>query len=156
MARHHGVAALTTLPTPSPAPASGALPHALPNGAGDRLMLLAIRRMGAHGLADAHAATQFFVGFGQGFRRPLVLARAFMAELAATAATTIAIAPCCCARMTWAEGALLTAIGQAERRPDAARLLLADVMAERRAGAILASAAALSAAFADLGLPIGD
>jgi len=33
--------------------------------------------------------------------------------------------------------------------------LLADLMAQRRADAIVATAAALSAAFADAGLPIG-
>jgi hypothetical protein len=146
---------LSILPAPSPAPAPAALPHPLPDAQGDRLLLLAIRRMGAHGLADAHAANTFLLAFGSGFRRPLVLARAFMAELAATATATIAIAPCCCARMTWAEDALITAIGHAERRPDVTRLLLADVMAERRADAIVASAAALSAAFADAGMPIG-
>ena len=146
---------MTTLPAPSPAPNPAALPHPLPSAHGDRLLLLAIRRMGAHGLADAHVAQRYIAAFGSGFRRPLILARSFMAELAATATTTIAIAPCCCARMTWAEAALLTAIGHAERRPDAARLLLADVMAERRADAIVASAAALSAAFADAGMPIG-
>lgn len=146
---------MTTLPAPSPAQSPAALPHPLPDTPGDRLLLLAIRRMGAHGLSDAHAAQTFFAVFGSGFRRPLILARSFMAELAATAATTIEIAPCCCARMTWAEGALLTAIGHAEHRPDTTRLLLADVMAERRADAIVASAAALSAAFADAGMPIG-
>ncbi len=132
-----------------------ALPHSLPTLAGDRLMLFAIRRMGAHGLADAHIANSFVATFGSGFRRPLVLARSFMAELAATARATIAIAPCCCSRMTWAEASLLTAIGQAERRPELARLLLADVLAERRADSIVASAAALSMAFADAGLPVG-
>ncbi|MBN8807299.1 MAG: hypothetical protein J0I47_03540 [Sphingomonas sp.] len=146
---------MTALPAPAPAPAPAILPHALPDATGDRLMLLAIRRMGAHGLADAAVAQRYLMAFGPSFRRPLVLARAFMAELAATATTTIPIAPCCCQRMTSAEAAILTAIGHAERRPETARLLLADVMAERRADAILASAAALSAAFADLGLPIG-
>ncbi|WP_299429255.1 DUF6628 family protein [Sphingomonas bacterium] len=146
---------MTTLPAPSPASTPTALPHPLPAVAGARLLLIAIRRMGAHGLNDAHVAQTFIAAFGQGFRRPLVLARSFMAELAATATTTIAIAPCCCARMTWAEGALIDAVGNAERRPDTARLLLADLMAERRADAITASAAALSVAFADLGLPIG-
>lgn len=131
------------------------LPHVLPHLPGDRLALLAIRRMGAHGLADAHVANSFVAAFGGGFRRPLVLARAFMAELAATATATIPIAPCCCARMTWAEATLLTAIAEAERRPDLARVLLADVLAERRADAIVASAAALSAAFADAGMPVG-
>jgi hypothetical protein len=132
-----------------------ALPHTLPTLPGDRLMLLAIRRMGAHGLGDAHIGNSFVAAFGSGFRRPLVLARSFMAELAATATATIAIAPCCCARMTGAEAALLTAIGQAERRPELSRLLLADLLAERRADSIVASAAALSAAFADAGVPVG-
>lgn len=146
---------MTTLPDPSPASTPAALPHPLPTAHGERLLLIAIRRMGAKGLADAHVAQIFVAAFGQGFRRPLVLARAFMAELAATATAPIAIAPCCCARMTWAEGALLTAIGHAERRPDTARLLLADVLAERRADGIVASAAALATAFADAGKPIG-
>jgi hypothetical protein len=140
--------------TPSASQVAEALPHALPESNAARLLLLAIRRMGAHGLNDAVAANTFLSAFGNGFRRPLVLARAFMAELAATATTTIPIAPCCCARMTWAESTLITAIGNAERRPEMARLLLADLMAQRRADAIVASAAALSGAFADAGMPL--
>ncbi len=141
--------------TPPASPVADALPHALPPSNAERLLLLAIRRMGAHGLTDAVAANTFLSAFGSGFRRPLVLARAFMAELAATATATIPIAPCCCARMTWAEAAIVTAIGQAERRPDLTRVLLADLMAQRRADAIAASAAALCAAFADAGMPLG-
>lgn len=143
---------------PAPLPASlvsEALPYRLPETMAARILLLAIRRMGAHGLNDAVAANSFLSAFGAGFRRPLLLTRAFMAELAATSTTTIPIAPCCCARMTWAEEAMLTAIGHAERRPEIARLLLADLMAQRRADAITASAAALSAAFADAGMPVG-
>ncbi|WP_296617586.1 DUF6628 family protein [Sphingomonas sp.] len=142
---------------PSPMPASlvsEALPYSLPQTTAARLLLLAIRRMGAHGLNDAIAANTFMSTFGAGFRRPLLLARAFMAELAATSTTSIPIAPCCCARMTWAEQTMITTIGQAERRPETARLLLADLMAQRRADAIVATAAALSAAFADAGLPL--
>ena len=61
------------------------LPHALPAGAGARIALFAIRRMGAHGLADARAAHVIFTTFGQRFRRPLILTRTLMAELASTA-----------------------------------------------------------------------
>jgi len=142
---------------PAPMPASlvsEALPHCLPETIAARILLLAIRRMGAHGLNDAIAANTFLSAFGAGFRRPLLLARAFMAELAATSTTTIPIAPCCCARMTWAEETMITAIGHAERRPETARLLLADLMAQRRADAIVATAAALAGAFADAGLPL--
>lgn len=144
-------------PATPPAPASPvaeALPHALPESNAARLLLLAVRRMGAHGLNDAVAANSYLSAFGRGFRRPLVLTRAFMAELAATATATIPIAPCCCARMTWAEASIVTAISEAERRPELSRVLLADLMAQRRADAIAASAAAVAAAFADAGMPL--
>lgn len=131
------------------------LPRPLPACAHARLALVAIRRMGAHGLADAHAATALWAGFGQEFRRPLTLARALMADLAATAAGPIAIAPCCCARVTAAEGALLDVLARAETEPEAAHLLLADLLGTRRADGVLASATALAAAFADAGRPIG-
>ncbi|MGN6820519.1 MAG: DUF6628 family protein, partial [Sphingomonas sp.] len=77
---------------PIPLPASlvsEALPHPLPGTTAARILLLAVRRMGAHGLNDAVATSAFLSAFGQGFQRPLLLARAFMAELAATSTTTI-------------------------------------------------------------------
>lgn len=135
-------------------PTATALPHLLPNCPNARLALFAIRRMGAHGLDDAAAAHALFTGFGRGFRRPLLLMRALMAELAATAAGSIAIAACCCPRMTAAEEVLLSVLARAETEPDAARLLLADLLSVRRADGALATAAALAAAFADEGRPI--
>ena len=131
-----------------------ALPHLLPSCPNARLALFAMRRIGAHGLADARAAHALFTGFGQSFRRPLVLLRALMADLAATATGPIAIAPCCCARMTQAEAAMLTVLARVETAPDAARLLLADLLGVRRADGVLASAAAVAMAFADEGRPV--
>lgn len=131
------------------------LPHALPHCANARIALFAMRRMGANGLADARAAHALFTAFGQGFRRPLVLLRALMADLAGSAAGTIAIAPCCCARMTPAEDALLTILARVEMAPDTARYLMADLLGVRRVDGVLASAAAVAAAFADEGRPIG-
>ena len=131
------------------------LPHALPTCHNARLALFAIRRMGAHGLADARAAHAMFTAFGQGFRRPLVLMRTLMTELATYAAGTIAIAPCCCARMTPAEAALLAILARIETAPDVAHYLMADLLGVRRVGPTLMSAAALAAAFADEGRPIG-
>ncbi|MDB5705415.1 MAG: hypothetical protein JWN66_2531 [Sphingomonas bacterium] len=139
--------------TPAPAP-SQMLPHAMPACPNGRLALFAIRRMGAHGLADAHAAHAMLNGFGESFRRPLVLMRALMADLAGSAAGNIAIAPCCCMRMTAAESAVLTILAQVETAPEKAQLLLADLLGIRRVDGVLASAAALSAAFADAGRPI--
>ena len=134
--------------------AKAALPHAMPPCPNARLALFAMRRMGAHGLADALVANAFVGDFGEGFRRPLVLMRAFMADLAGSAAGTISIAPCCCARLTSAEAAVLTVLGRAEIAPEAARLLLADLLGARRVDGVLASATAVAQAFADAGRPV--
>ena len=144
---------MTIAPTPA-ANTMSALPHALPGCRDARLALFALRRMGAHGLADAHAANAFVGGFGEGFRRPLVLMRALMADIAANSTCPIAIAPCCCARMTSAERALLTILARAETASENARLLLGDLLGTRRIDGVLASAMALSQAFADAGRPI--
>jgi hypothetical protein len=130
------------------------LPHPLPPCENARIALFAMRRMGAHGLADARAAHTMVTAFGQSFRRPLVLLRALMADLAATSAGTIAIAPCCCARATPAEAAMLSILARIETAPETARLLMADLLGVRRVDGVLASAAAVAAAFADEGRPI--
>jgi hypothetical protein len=130
------------------------LPHTLPSCPNARIALFAMRRMGAHGLADARAAHTLFTAFGAGFRRPLTLLRALMADLAGSASNTIAIAPCCCARMTAAEAAMVTVLGRVETRPEAARLLMADLLGIARVDGVLASAAAVAAAFADGGRPV--
>lgn len=130
------------------------LPHALPGCANARVALFAIRRMGAAGLHDARAAQAIFIAFGQEFRRPLLLLRNLMADLAAHASGPIAIAPCCCARMTSAEGTLLSILARIETSPGAARYLLADLLGIRRVDSVVASAAVVAAAFADAGRPI--
>ncbi len=134
--------------------AIAALPHLMPACPNARLALFAMRRIGAHGLADARASHALFTGFGQSFRRPLVLIRALMADLAATSTGPIAIAPCCCPRMTSAEAAMLTILARVETAPDVARLLLSDLLGVRRADGVLASAAAVAMAFADEGRPV--
>ncbi len=131
-----------------------ALPYTLPSCVNARVALFAIRRMGGNGLEDARAAHVFLTTFGEGFRRPLTLARALMADMAATSSMPIAIAPCCCGRMTASEGALLSILARVEFAPDAALLLMQDLLGHRRVDGVLASAAALAAAFADEGHPI--
>lgn len=131
-----------------------AMPHAMPAAPGARTLLFAFRRLGTHGLGDAAAAQALLGGFGHGFRRPLVLLRAMMADLAASAVAPISIAPCCCARVTPAEQAMLTILARAETAPGAARLLLADLLGIRHVDGVFASVAAVAAAFADAGQPI--
>ena len=130
------------------------LPQPLPHCENARIALFTMRRMGAHGLSDARAAHTLFTAFGQGFRRPLVLMRALMADLAGSAAGTIAIAPCCCARMTPAESAMLSILARVEPAPDTARYLMRDLLGVRSIDGVLTSAAAVAAAFADEARPV--
>lgn len=131
-----------------------ALPALQPEGAGARLLLFGIRQMGANGLHDASAANAFLTAFGRSFQRPLVLLRALMAEMSATAAGPIQIAPWCCPRITGAEATLLEAIARVHNRPDAATMLFADLMGVRDASIVAVTAHALAGAFADLALPL--
>lgn len=133
---------------------SSVLPHHAPACPNAKIALFAIRRMGANGLADARAAYALFTAFGEGFRRPLLLVRAMMAEIAAESSMPVAIAPCCCNRVTASEHALLTILARVETATDQARLLMQDMLGHRRADGVLATAAALAAAFADEGRPI--
>ncbi|WP_242140080.1 MULTISPECIES: DUF6628 family protein [unclassified Sphingomonas] len=139
---------------PSATALAATLPHLLPDDANARLLLFAFRRMGAHGLNDAHAAQAVMDGFGAQFRRPLTLLRAMMADLAGAATCPIAIAPCCCRRTTHAEHALLTIVARAETAPGSARLLLGDLIGVRNPDGVLASVTLAAQAFADAGRPI--
>ncbi len=130
------------------------LPRALPEGDAARLFLLAVRRMGAHGLDDAHVAGAFMTTFGAAFRRPLMAMRVMMNELAATSSAPITIAPCCCARMTGAEAALIDIISRLGDHPRTAHILLADLLGISRVDGVLATMALVTSSFADLGHPI--
>jgi hypothetical protein len=91
------------------------LPLPLPAGRIERSVLFAVRRMAAHGVRDVSAAWLILDLFSTGFRRPLVLLRAFMLELSHTATASIRVAPCCATRMTEHEGLiLLTLFGAAD------------------------------------------
>lgn len=148
---------MTLAPTPPASPSvrfsTGAYLNA-PEDANARLLLFAFRRMGAHGLRDACATHAFFGAFGPGFRRPLVLMRTMMADLAAGATCAISIAPCGSPRMTSAEATVLRILSLAQVQPDRARLLLADLINTRHPDGVLASIAVLAQAFADAGRPI--
>jgi hypothetical protein len=130
------------------------LPALQPEDPGARLLLFGIRQMGMHGLTDACAAHAFVVGFGKGFRRPLVLLRALMRDMATLSERVIPIAPWCCPRMTGTEATLLAVLGRVRTNPESAQLLLADLLGVRDASGVLFTAAALANAFADLGLPL--
>jgi hypothetical protein len=125
----------------------------LPDCPHARLALFTVRRMGAHGLADAQAAMAMLDIFGLSFRRPLLLTRIFLSELAATARRTIAVAPCCCLRMTGSEQELLVLLA-ANADPAGLRLTARMLLGSREVDNVLATAAAVSAAYADAGRPL--
>ncbi|TKD50786.1 DUF6628 family protein [Sphingomonas baiyangensis] len=135
-------------------PLAAALPHLQPHDAAGRLLLFGIRQMGAHGLNDAACAHAFVTAFGKDFRRPLVLLRTLMHEMSQAAAGPIQIAPWCCRRMTAGEAALLTVLRRIDREPDAAALLLSDLLGVREPASVAVSAHLLASAFSDLGLPL--
>lgn len=139
-------------PQPDPFDLSDPVPAA---SAMARVALIhAVRRIAVGGLHDAYAANTMFATFGLGFRRPLVLLRALMAELARVSQRSIAVGPCCCHRLTDAEFRLLGAIAIAAGDPAAAEAELAALAGVRHCPAALSAAVALSTACYDLGRPL--
>jgi hypothetical protein len=66
----------------------------------------------------------------------------------------VQIAPWCCPRMTASEATLVGALGKVRTNPQAAALLLADLIGVRDATGLLPTAHALAQSFADLALPL--
>ena len=132
------------------------LPHAAPASPYRRLLLFAIRRMAGAGISDAHAAHAIFTGFGLGYRRPLVLLRALMAELSRVSSAQLKVAPCCCPRMTSDEAMLVDLIAEAPLRPSEVHQALRDLLHVKACPGALSSAEAVASAFADLGMPLAD
>lgn len=132
------------------------LPHQVPSCPYSRLLLFGIRRMAAGGLDDATASHAFFTGFGMGFRRPLILLRAFMAEAARVASTPLLVAPCCAGRATAAERSLLSAIARAPERPDLAHAELTRLFHVRDCLGLVTSAQAIAVSFHDHGMPLAS
>ena len=130
------------------------LPLPLPDDRSDRIVLVMLRRMGGHGLRDAGAAMIALNHFGRDFRRPLVLLRAFMAELAEASERSITLAPCCAMRMTEDEGLLLEALAMTRGHSARTARNLRRLTGGERIGQPLSTAYALGAALEDLGMPL--
>jgi len=130
------------------------LPLPLPEEAADRVVLVMLRRMGGHGLHDASAALIAFNRFGMQFRRPLVLLRAFLAEIATVSGRQIQLAPCCAMRMTEDEGLLIEALAMTRRNSARSARNLRRLTGIETVGRPLSTAFALGAALEDLGMPL--
>ncbi|MEA3390194.1 DUF6628 family protein [Sphingobium sp. CCH11-B1] len=130
------------------------LPRPMPGGYGNRLFLFVMRRMASGGVNDAHAANAMLGAFGRSYRRPLILMRAMMLELARVSSRKILVAPCCCARMTADEGLLMQAAGIALRDPNGAYEQVSGLLGNDHALGALTCLQAVAQAHADLGRPL--
>lgn len=130
------------------------LPYPAPTDGMQRMTLITLRRMGAHGIRDAQAALLFINAFGKDFRKPLVLLRAFMVELARVSARRITLAPCCALRMTADEARLIGILATAAAAQCTAARHLSELAGTGAIGAPLSTAAAFGDAVADLGRPL--
>ena len=130
------------------------LPRSMPGGYGNRLFLYAMRRMASAGVNDAHAANAMLGAFGRSYRRPLILMRAMMLELARSATRKILVAPCCCARMTSDEALLMQATGAALQDPHGAYDLLSALLGNDNVLGALTCLQAVAQAHGDLGRPL--
>lgn len=125
------------------------LPLPLPATRIERSVLFAVRRMAAYGVRDVSAAWLVLDLFSTGFRRPLVLLRAFMLELAHAATGPIKVAPCCATRMTEDEGLIMLALFTATSDLASAEDALANVTGTRQVFEPLSAAAVFGQAIGE-------
>lgn len=125
-----------------------------PHGYGNRLFLFILRRMASAGVNDAHAAHAMLGGFGKSYRRPLVLMRAMMLEMARASGRKILVAPCCCARMTSDEALIMQAIGEALDDAPSAYHRLTILLDNQNALGALTCLQAVAQSYGDLGRPL--
>ncbi len=133
------------------------LPFPLPGRRSECIVLVATRRMAAHGIRDAQAALLLLDLFGAGFRRPLVLLRTFILELAQASQRMIKLAPCCAMRMTEDEARLIAVLRSAARDPAGAELVLIQLADNPFVSEPLSAAAVFGRVLeesADPGLPV--
>ena len=127
------------------------IPHPAPEQRVARTLLIALRRIAASGIDDASAANLLLGTFGIGYRRPLMFLRVLMQEVSRVSQHQIAIAPCCCPRMTEGEAAILLAVDSGTAHPHITRAALARVTGTIDLAPALSFAQALGDALADLG-----
>jgi hypothetical protein len=132
------------------------LPLAIPDGRIERLLLYAIRRMAIYGLRDAYVTNAMMGQFGLRHRKPLLLLRGFLAELARVSLRHIQVAPCCCLRMTQDEARILTVIAKSNTEPGWARYHLERLTGGEDAILSLSAAMAINDTLAELGVPVGS
>jgi hypothetical protein len=130
------------------------LPHLAPSAQPARDVLVAMRLMAAGGIDNAHAANTMIATCGIGYQKPLIFLRMLMEEVSRIARQPIAVAPCCCSRMTEGESAFLELIETASDATPNARAALTRLTGTLDHLPALFVAQGLGTAMADLGRPV--
>jgi hypothetical protein len=130
------------------------LPNLAPVLQPARNILVAVRLMASGGIDDAHAANTMIATCGMGYEKPLIFLRILMEEVSRVATRPIAIAPCCCPRMTAGEAAFLEFLETASDAIPAARAALTRLTGTLDHLPALFVAQGLASAMADLGRPV--
>ena len=118
------------------------------------LFVKTARLMAIGGVNDASAAALMLGWFGRAYRRPLVLVRALMLELARVSERRILVAPPCCGRLTRDEAVMLRALGREEWQIDRSHDDACELLATDNALGAATCFQAVSACFSDLGAPL--
>lgn len=123
------------------------------HGTAHRLLLRTMRLMTVGGINDANAAALLFGRFGRAYRRPLVLMRALVLELARTSNRRITLAPPCCGRITRDEAVMLRALARPESEFAACHQDVRRLLGRDDALGATTCFQAVASCFADLGAP---
>ena len=132
------------------------LPHLVPAVQPARNILVAMRLMASGGIDDAHAANAMIAACGVGYQKPLIFLRILMEEVSRVSKRPIAIAPCCCPRMTDGEAAFLELVETASEAPPLARAALTRLTGTLDHLPALFVAQGLATAMSDLGRPVSQ
>lgn len=130
------------------------LPHLAPAQPPARNILVAMRLMASGGTDNAHATNTMIATCGMGYQKPLIFLRILMEEVSRISKHPIAIAPCCCPRMTDGEAAFLELIETASDASPTARAALTRLTGTLDHLPALFVAQGLASAMADLGRPV--
>lgn len=118
------------------------------------IFLKSARLMAIGGANDARATSVIMGWFGRNYRRPLVLMRALMLELARASRRSIQLAPPCSTRITRDEATMLRALGREEWQIDRCHKDACALLATDNALGAATCFQAVSTCFADLGSPL--
>ncbi len=118
------------------------------------LFLKAARLMAIGGANDARAASVVMGWFGRNYRRPLVLMRALMLEMARVSQRRIQLAPPCSSRLTRDEATMLRALAREEWQIDRCHEDACALLAIDDALGTATCFQAVANCFEDLGAPL--